>query len=141
MLQRLTYISRTLGHLDIAPLIRTAAASNQKCGVSGLLLYDNNMVLQVLEGPRQAVSPLFLRIAADPRHSDVTLVDARSIDQPCYPQWGMTLLGDALKTRALWSSDDGAPFNPFEMRAQAIGDFVRLATFELLSAAQSAASR
>jgi hypothetical protein len=141
MLQRLTYISRPSSRLDIELLVRAAADNNQRRGVSGLLLYDDNTILQVLEGPRHEVSPLFLRIASDARHSDVTLVNAHWIDQQCYPQWGMALLDNALKTRALWSSASGAAFNPFEMRAQAISDFVRLATFELLSATEVAASR
>lgn len=109
-------------------------------GVTGLLLQENGVILQVLEGPRAAIAPLFLRIAADQRHFDVTLIEVRPIDELCFPRWGMTLLDGTLKTRALWASHGEAGFDPFAMPARAISDFVRLASFNLIGSAPVAAT-
>jgi len=140
MLQRLTYVSRAGLALDLDALVEKAALANQGFGVSGLLLQENGVILQVLEGPRTAIAPLFLRIASDQRHFDVTLIEARPIDELCFPRWGMTLLDGALKTRALWASHGAAGFDPFAMPARAISDFVRLASFELLNASSATAA-
>lgn len=137
MLQRLIYVSRATRELDLAPLVEAAARTNLSVGVTGLLLCEDHTILQVLEGPRTMVSSLFVRIAADRRHTNVTLVEACQIEEPCYPPWGMILLDDAVKTRALWASHT-ARFDLFEMPAHSIRDFVRLASFELLSSRSSA---
>lgn len=132
MLQRLSYFSRTVGGpIEMKHLVANAARKNHALGVTGLLLAQGDFFIQVLEGPRPRVSSLFLRIAQDARHTEVTLVEACGVLQASYPDWGMSLFGSIPKSAALWPASSGN-FDPTQMTSRAISDFIRLATFELL---------
>lgn len=133
MLQRLTYVSKAAAAFDVDAVVDAAAKSNMARGITGVLFAGEQTFLQVLEGPRDAVSALFLKIANDVRHTDIILVEALSIEGACYPDWGMNIVADANKTRALWTTSDMGDFEPHKMTARAITDFVRAATFELMS--------
>ncbi|RYC66615.1 BLUF domain-containing protein [Spirosoma sordidisoli] len=63
--------------------------SNANAGISGILLYVRGSIIQVLEGEAQAVETLFERIQADRRHTDITRVMNRPIDQRFFPDWAM----------------------------------------------------
>ena len=62
---------------------------NQREHISGLLLYGDEDIVQVLEGPAPAVHRLYATIAADARHHDVlTLADGR-VRQRAFADWSM----------------------------------------------------
>ncbi len=132
MLQRLTYFSdRISGAIDVEALVGQAAARNRERDITGLLIADGDVFLQVLEGERAALSALFQTISRDPRHANVVLVDVEEIAASSFPNWGMGQLSDTTRARQLWSSAHGA-FEPREMSARQIRDFVRSVSFELL---------
>ena len=94
MLVRLMYASRAAANLDheeVAAILRKSRASNARDGVTGALCMCNNgrLFMQVLEGGRNAVSKCYNRIVADPRHSDVTLLQFEEIDERRFAGWAM----------------------------------------------------
>jgi hypothetical protein len=101
-------------------LVAAAAKANQRAGITGLLLAEGDYFLQVLEGPRECVSELFARIARDPRHARVTLIEARSITETSCPKWGMTLFDAITKSAALWPGNETQRFDPTSMSERAI---------------------
>ena len=79
MLVRLMYASRAAANLDaeeVSAILRKSRATNAREGLTGALCLCNHghLFIQVLEGGRDAVSRRYNRIVADPRHSDVTLL-------------------------------------------------------------------
>lgn len=138
MLQRISYFSRATVSLDLPQLAAHAGAANAKLGVTGLLLSEGEFFLQVLEGPRPHVSELFLRIARDDRHRDVTLIEADTITEACYPNWSMGLFEHITKSVALWPSNELGKFDPRTMKASTLRDFIRNAAFELLQTQRTA---
>jgi hypothetical protein len=56
-----------------------------------LLVYQQRVV-QVLEGPRDAVSATFERIARDVRHANLTVLSLGRIQQRDFEDWTMRLL-------------------------------------------------
>lgn len=73
-------------------ILRVSARNNYRDGVTGLLVSDDGLYVQALEGLPGAVKACFSRIKADKRHHDVELL----IDQPSgrrqFPRWSMGLV-------------------------------------------------
>lgn len=91
---RLIYASATLAPLlpdALAALIAAARRNNAGMGVTGLLLYHDSSVLQVLEGERAAVEALFERIGRDPRHGRIIRLWAGEVAARAFPDWRMGL--------------------------------------------------
>lgn len=92
MLVRLLYASRASAPLTSEAIDGILAASrkgNPNLGVTGLLCHSGDIFMQVLEGGRDAVSALYGRIAADPRHQDVILLSYEEITERRFASWTM----------------------------------------------------
>jgi hypothetical protein len=94
MLVRLMYASRATASFEaegMGPILRQARANNAREGLTGALCLCNtgHLFIQVLEGGRNAVSRRYSRIAADPRHTDVTLLQYEEIAERRFSGWAM----------------------------------------------------
>lgn len=92
MLVRLMYASRAVPALDddeIATIVRQSKANNPALGITGVLCVGDGLFLQLLEGGRAAVSTLYHRIAADPRHTGVELLAFDEIGERGFAGWAM----------------------------------------------------
>ena len=88
----LIYVSRAtadLGADDLAALGEAAAAANAARGITGMLAYNGEHFMQLLEGQDAAVDELLARIVGDPRHRDLVVIrrDER-LAREC-PYWSM----------------------------------------------------
>jgi hypothetical protein len=96
-LYRLVYASLTSQHHDdasmtqlLADILNTSRERNAQGGVTGVLLADERMFVQCLEGPRDAVFEVWYRIQDDPRHQClVELLHEENADARLYPDWSM----------------------------------------------------
>ena len=89
---RLIYSSRTHGDLsadEISAILKSARRRNEVEGITGLLLYHNRRILQVLEGPEHAVDACYDRISRDARHTDVRLVSRKPARSALFSKWFM----------------------------------------------------
>ena len=94
MLVRLMYASRAVPNLDneeVAAILRKSRAANTREGLTGALCLCNSgrLFIQVLEGGREAVSRRYNRIVADPRHTDVTLLQFSEVGERRFAGWSM----------------------------------------------------
>ncbi|WP_025051465.1 BLUF domain-containing protein [Sulfitobacter noctilucae] len=92
-LTRLVYYSQRNPSeaLDVDHLIETCQRNNGRLNVSGLLHYNGDHFLQVLEGGRVEVSALYHRIARDSRHSNIILLSCSDVRERMFPTWSMGL--------------------------------------------------
>jgi hypothetical protein len=91
-LQRVIYVSSSrvpFSDQDLVDLLTVARRNNHLVGISGMLLYNDGNWLQVLEGSREAVRSMFMRIRADNRHQDVIQVLDEPIGSRLFDQWSM----------------------------------------------------
>lgn len=91
---RLVYRSRSeLGSSErgpaLAEIFSTARSSNKKLGVTGALLLTDHYFVQTLEGEESVVRGLYERIARDPRHGQLELLDGRDVDARAFSRWAM----------------------------------------------------
>jgi hypothetical protein len=91
-LLQIIYISTASSELTEDALLEVLARSqsrNKERGITGLLLHADGSIIQVMEGPEQAVRSLYTKVAADKRHKGVTLMSCRSVDARDFPNFKM----------------------------------------------------
>lgn len=89
---QLTYVSSAawkLANDELNTILDTSRANNRRYGVTGLLLHLDGGFLQVLEGPKDAVTTLFRRIGRDPRHIGVRMLVERHVPARLFAGWSM----------------------------------------------------
>ena len=77
--------------LDTKQLIGTAQRCNLRDSLTGMLHFDGQSFIQVLEGGRAELSATFLRIAQDPRHTNLILISCTEVRERLFPSWSMGL--------------------------------------------------
>ncbi len=92
-LTRLVYYSQRNPSisLNMPELLKTCHRNNSPMNVTGILHYNGNAFLQVLEGGRAEVSSIYHRIAADPRHINIILIHCSDVRERMFPTWSMGL--------------------------------------------------
>lgn len=99
-LKQLAYLSRATRELsrdDLRQLLRQARRRNRDLDVTGLLLVDPPIFLQILEGPPDSVDAVFASIREDPRHTDVDVLYSNDrCPEREFARWrmGCRILGD-----------------------------------------------
>ncbi|QKP77822.1 BLUF domain-containing protein [Methyloligella sp. GL2] len=77
---------------ELGAILLSARTNNEKAQITGALLATKDRFTQVLEGDRVAVEQTYARIAANPRHKDLTLLLAEEIQKREFPQWSMAYI-------------------------------------------------
>ncbi|MDO7853412.1 BLUF domain-containing protein [Hymenobacter convexus] len=78
-----------LNEAELTSLLTQSRAWNHGHGLTGLLLYSNGDIMQVLEGTEEEVSYIFTRIAQDARHGRVVKLSDGPIAARNFSQWSM----------------------------------------------------
>lgn len=94
---------------EVDAILSSARVNNPLDGISGLLIFNGIAFMQILEGSEAAVDRLAARLASDPRHSNMSIRDERTIEARTFPDWSMAYLilkngefiGEAAVTGAL----------------------------------------
>lgn len=117
-LERIVYISRARGDADSLALqvdiLATSQRNNARDNLTGALMIHNGQFLQVLEGAAQDLDRLMKRLAADPRHNMVEVLERGPIASRRFSGWAMASVRVTPALEALlastvnsvWSSDE-----------------------------------
>ena len=70
-------------------IVRSAKHNNAKLGVTGVLLFDHDRFVQVIEGDKSALDKLFNVIKQDPRHHDIKVLFDTPIKAREFAEWNM----------------------------------------------------
>lgn len=74
---------------DIEQILVQSRRNNSARDVTGMLLFGDGRILQILEGPADAVDALYARIEKDPRHSHCRTLMRRATSARDFGQWTM----------------------------------------------------
>jgi hypothetical protein len=120
-LVRLLYVSQVkagFSSADLQAVLEAARRHNVKNGISGLLAFNGDYFLQVLEGGREAVNRLYQSISCDSRHEDILLLQLSDISARMFSSWSMAYVPTAMLTRDLMMRFScHGQFLPLEMSA------------------------
>ena len=74
---------------DLKNILTVSQANNSKVGVSGVLIYCDGNILQVLEGSKENVLEVYDKIKADRRHGGIIILQSRDIPERNFEGWSM----------------------------------------------------
>lgn len=124
---QLVYASRPFG-FDAALLsgiLVHARKYNAAHDLNGALICRNDLYLQLLEGPKEAVDLLYEKILKDDRHVEARKLAYRPIRIRMFPEWAMR---DDPVQSWMWSRDQVAAGNVARAsEAEVLAVFIRLA--------------
>jgi Sensors of blue-light using FAD len=92
VLERLLYRSKatnTLGSLHLFNMLSEARAKNASMGITGHLLYTEEVFVQCIEGPPASVAALWETLHLDDRHYDLELLARGPVQERRYSEWSM----------------------------------------------------
>lgn len=75
--------------VDLALLLAVSRSNNEPSSVTGLLLYRDGQFMQALEGPEVAVRRTLDRVSADPRHTDLQVLEEVRSEHRRFGSWAM----------------------------------------------------
>jgi hypothetical protein len=108
---RLIYSSEAAPGLAATALGEMLAESrirNQAHGITGVLLFVEGAFLQILEGEKDDVLDLMVRIQRDPRHSGLKVFYEQEVGERAFGSWSMAYLSPSAEDVAKWAELDGA---------------------------------
>jgi hypothetical protein len=92
MLTRLLYAREgeaSLTPASVQAKLEQVRVANERKHLTGMRAFDSNCFLQMLEGDREPLNRLFARIANDPRHKRVVLLEVAAVDERYFGRWSM----------------------------------------------------
>lgn len=96
LLHNVVYCSRItpgVTEADVQAIIATSRRWNPARGVTGLLVYGGDIFFQWLEGPKENIVELMLKIRKDKRHNTlVELAVNEEVRERMFPTWDMELV-------------------------------------------------
>lgn len=90
---QLCYISTARPHVGsdaVDEILQVSRRNNRRAGVTGLLLFNGQRFLQLLEGPDEQVKAAYARILRDSRHFAVVKLSERAIEEREFGGWDMS---------------------------------------------------
>lgn len=123
MLSRLIYSSEPAQPLDdqqVMDILSTARRNNERNDVTGMLVFDSQAFLQVIEGGRDQLSALYASLVRDARHRRLTILGMGPVDERAFSSWQMGFAAAHAGHRSLFlKHGTSSRFEPDRLTAQA----------------------
>ena len=144
MLSRLIYASMTAAELPpegLKSLLTAARQRNRLHDVSGILAFNSEYFLQVIEGSRGALSQLYSNLVCDPRHSRLQLLTFGPIDNRAFSDWTMGFAAaDASRRQLYMRHGSSSRFDPYQLTANGALALLKEMSAEVSAEAESPAA-
>ena len=95
----LIYTSEMTASMDFMDILEVSRVRNERDGITGVLFFCNNSVVQCLEGSREAVNKTYARIVQDKRHQNPLLIDYRILSTRLFSRWSMGYVPESSVTK------------------------------------------
>lgn len=73
----------------VGAIIESSIRNNERFGVTGMLLYADGNIVQVLEGEHLDVDSIFDKIRIDSRHTNIFVLYEQKVSKRDFPLWSM----------------------------------------------------
>ncbi len=85
----LSSASTLLSEDELKDILVQSRENNTAQSITGMLLYMDGSIIQVLEGEEEKVKALYRKIALDPRHTRITRLVEGPLTERNFPDWSM----------------------------------------------------
>lgn len=93
LLERLAYVSRSTEPADslmaVSDILEQSVRNNRGNNITGALTFTTSRFAQVLKGSHGSLDVLLLKLAMDPRHYDMIVLDRVPIQHRLFNEWAM----------------------------------------------------
>ena len=79
---------------EIGDILVEARNNNVDNGITGALAFSETLFAQVLEGTKDRITSLYDKLAQDPRHTNLRLIEITPIEERTFGDWSMAYVGD-----------------------------------------------
>ncbi len=89
---QLFYTSQATSEINISEIediLCVARENNEKIGITGLLMFKDNLFYQCIEGLESDINAIFSKIAIDDRHHNVQVMGKIKIEKRSFNDWKM----------------------------------------------------
>lgn len=96
MFRHIGYVSLSSSPLTprvLSEILEASVRNNERDGITGVLMYHDNLFFQVLEGESEAVEQCYARIHVDWRHSSITESVDETVEVRSFSGWLMGYVG------------------------------------------------
>ncbi|TXD96150.1 BLUF domain-containing protein [Psychrobacter frigidicola] len=125
---RLTYISHynpDNAKLEVARILQQAQRNNERNGVTGVLVLNDDFFLQSIEGARPVINELLGKLVEDTRHFSLQVIECREIEQRRWNKWSMKYLTPSEQDKKyVLRFSAGTDFNPYLMSTSQVMMFI-----------------
>jgi hypothetical protein len=91
-LHTLVYLSNSshpFSDTDLNDILAVSRKNNSEKNISGILIYCDGNILQVLEGEHDAIHSLYRKIEFDLRHKDLIILQDTPLTERNFADWSM----------------------------------------------------
>ncbi len=92
-LVQLVYRSRSCNGaesaLQMSDILDQARLGNARDGITGVLTAVDGRFVQIIEGSEDVIDQLMIKLARDPRHTDLTIIERRATTARLFSDWDM----------------------------------------------------
>jgi hypothetical protein len=91
MLQAIYYSTASchFSETQLLALLETARINNFRFAITGMLVFERGVFMQVIEGPKENVEHLLSALQADPRHHKIQILSVKPIHAREFGEWDM----------------------------------------------------
>jgi len=107
-----------LSESELLDILAKARIKNKQLGITGLMIYHDREIMQILEGEKSAVQALYQAICEDVRHARVAVFYEGDILERAFTDWSMafkSLDEDAVNNITLGYEGLGETLSPIHM--------------------------
>jgi len=79
---------------DLKKILIVGQLKNAALNVSGVVCFNANFFLQILEGEKDAVEAIYAKIVKDTRHRNLKVITQGTLKQRNFAGWSMLFIGD-----------------------------------------------
>ncbi len=97
LFKSLIYVSNAEVSMDYEKamdILQVSWRHNHNSDISGMLIYDDNHFVQLLQGPINTVDTLYEKISNDTRHHSIELIGSELLARKDVSGWGMGFIND-----------------------------------------------
>lgn len=111
---------------EVARILLQSRRNNPKQQLGGVLHFGNGYFFQCLEGERGTVTAAYERIAKDPRHTRVQMLELNTVQKRRFQDWSMKYVALDSDIQALLAKHNLKNFDPYAFNSALIEKLIDL---------------
>lgn len=125
---RLTYVSRHSPHnsnIEVTRILAQTRRNNERDGITGALVINDDYFLQSIEGSRPAINALLRKLVNDDRHFALQVIECSEVEERIWSKWSMKHLSARDQDKEyIRKYSAGTAFDPYLMSTSQILKFI-----------------